>query len=318
MLGLILASIGFFILGQETFALWVLPFNEITIININSDKGQKMSELVLVSLPIGNMGDITLRALEALKSGKTFYAEDTRVFKELLKNLGVDYGDKFIDSFHDQSVGKIEQILAKIKSGEQVHLVSDAGSPIVSDPAYPLLKKLSEENIAIKTLPGVTAVVTALELSALPPHPFHFWGFIGRGKSEKRDFYKNLGGISGTHIFFESPHRVHETIEAFFEVHKDKTLVVTRELTKTFESVYRINHSDLENIRTIVMDKGEFVLLFHNDGAGTSKAMDDELVDLTRDYLDNGGSPKKLAKIIAKIVGSDTKTVYDQLTRSVK
>ena len=277
-----------------------------------------MSELVLVSLPIGNVGDITLRALEALKSGKTFYAEDTRVFKDLLKNLGVDFSDKFIDSFHDQSIGKIEQVVARIKSGEVVYLVSDAGSPIVSDPAYPLLKKLVEEQIAIKTLPGVTAVITALELSALPPHPFHFWGFIGRGKGEKKDFYKNLGGISGTHIFFESPHRVHETIEAFFEVHKDKTLVVTRELTKTFESVYRINFSDLPSIRSLVMDKGEFVLLFHNESSGSTKVMDEEIVELTRDYLENGGTPKKLAKIISKIVGSDTKTVYDQLTRSMK
>ena len=131
-----------------------------------------MSELILVTLPIGNMGDITIRALDALKNEKTFYAEDTRVFKELLNNLGISYQDKFIDSFHDQSVGKLEVIISKIKSGEKVYLVSDAGSPMVSDPAYPLLKRLVEEDIKIKTLPGVTAVVAALELSALPPNPY--------------------------------------------------------------------------------------------------------------------------------------------------
>lgn len=277
-----------------------------------------MSELVLVSLPIGNIGDITMRALEALKNEKVFYAEDTRVFKELLKNLGIDYNDKFIDSFHDQSVGKIEQVVARIKNGEKVFLVSDAGSPIVSDPAYPLLKKLVEEEIAIKTLPGVTAVVTALELSALPPHPFHFWGFIGRGKGEKKDFFKSLSTIPGTHIFFESPHRVFETIDSFFEVYAENTLVIARELTKTYESVYRLVKSDLPNIKTIVTDKGEFVLLFHNALNGSSAAIDSEVVELTRDYLDNSGSPKKLAKILAKIIGSDTKSVYDQLTRSMK
>lgn len=264
------------------------------------------------------MGDITCRALESLKSGKIFYAEDTRVFKELLNNLGITYQDKFIDSFHDQSVGKLEVIVSKIKNGEVVYLVSDAGSPMVSDPAYPLLKRLVEEGISIKTLPGVTAVVTALELSALPPNPFHFWGFIGRGKSEKKDFYKELGSLSGTHIFFESPHRVFETIELFFDVWPENTLVITRELTKTYESVYRITKNDLKTIRETIVDKGEFVLLFHSSCEKDALGSSDEVVALTRDYLENGGSTKKLAKILSKILGSDTKTIYDQLSRSVK
>ena len=277
-----------------------------------------MSELILVTLPIGNTGDITIRALNALKNEKTFYAEDTRVFKELLNNLGISYQDKFIDSFHDQSIGKLEVIISKIKSGEAVHLVSDAGSPMVSDPAYPLLKRLVEEGINIKTLPGVTAVIAALELSALPPNPFHFWGFIGRGKSEKKDFYKELGTIPGTHIFFESPHRVFETIESFFEVWPENTLVIARELTKTYESLYRITKVDLEGIREKIIDKGEFVLLFHSSSEKNLTGSSDEVVALTRDYLENGGSTKKLAKILSKVLGSDTKTIYDQLSRSLK
>jgi 16S rRNA (cytidine1402-2'-O)-methyltransferase len=276
-----------------------------------------LSEIILVTLPIGNTGDITLRALEALKSGKTFYAEDTRVFKELLNALGISYQDKFIDSFHDQSVGKIEVILSRIKNGESIYLVSDAGSPMVSDPAYPLLKKLLEENIVIRTLPGVTAVITALELSALPPHPFHFWGFIARGKGEKRDFFKDLNRTVGTHIFFESPHRIFETIENFFEVHPEKTLVIARELTKTYESVYHLQKIDLPRVKDIVVDKGEFVVLFHNATA-MAGADQEDILGLVSDYLDNGGSTKKLAKIFSKILNTDTKTVYDQLARSVK
>lgn len=274
-----------------------------------------MSELTLVTLPIGNLADITKRAMEALEKGKTFYAEDTRVFKELLGALGISYQDKFIDSFHDQSVGKIDIILSKLKNGEAVYLVSDAGSPMVSDPAYPLLKKLIEEGVGVRTLPGVTAVTTALELSALPPNPFHFWGFIGRTKGERRDLFKSLSSVVGTHIFFESPHRVFETIDSFFEVHSDKTLVIARELTKTYESVYRVTKNDLDNIRSIVVDKGEFVLLFHNDKASMTSLNQEEVMELVKDYLENGGSTKKLAKIFSKVLGQDVKTVYDQLSK---
>ncbi len=274
-----------------------------------------MSELTLVTLPIGNIGDITRRALEALESGRTFYAEDTRVFKDLLNSLEISFQDKFIDSFHDQSVGKIDVIVGKIKNGESIYLVSDAGSPMVSDPAYPLLKRLLEEGIEIKTLPGVTAVIAALELSGLPPHPFHFWGFLARGKGEKKDFFKDLNRVVGTHIFFESPHRIFESIEQFFEVNADKTLVIARELTKTYESVYRLTKENLPELKSIVMDKGEFVVLFHNEAESGASANQEEILELVNDYLQNGGSTKKLAKIFSKIVGKDTKSVYDQLSR---
>ena len=147
-----------------------------------------MSSLTLVSLPIGNIKDITLRAIEALRSGDCFYAEDTRVFKKLLNSLEIEYSSKFIDSFHEHSEGKIKNITEKIQAGTRVYLVSDAGSPVISDPAFPLLKKMREEGIEIKTIPGVTSVVTALELSGLPPRPFHFWGFISRSKNERKDF----------------------------------------------------------------------------------------------------------------------------------
>ena len=111
-----------------------------------------MSGLTLVTLPIGNTGDITLRALEALKVGIDFYAEDTRVFKDLLKSYGIDYSNKNIDSYHDQSVGKLDQIVSKIKEGRDVYLVSDAGSPVVSDAAFPLRKKVLAEGLTLKNL----------------------------------------------------------------------------------------------------------------------------------------------------------------------
>lgn len=275
-----------------------------------------MSSLTLVTLPIGNLKDITLRAIETLKSGEHFYAEDTRVFKKLLEALEINYSQKFIDSFHEHSEGKIKTIIEKLHSGLNVYLVSDAGSPMISDPAYPLLKQVREEGIDIKTVPGVTSVITALELSGLPPQPFHYWGFVSRSKNERKDFFLELAGISGTHIFFESPHRIFETVESFFLALPDGELVITRELTKVFESVYRITKNNLADIQNTIMDKGEFVALFHVESSKNSPMNNAEVVELVKEYLEGKGGTKKLAKIFSKILNSDTKTIYDQLSRS--
>lgn len=277
-----------------------------------------LSSLTLVSLPIGNLKDITLRAIETLKAGECFYAEDTRVFKKLLDSLGIDYSSKFIDSFHEHSEGKIKNITEKIQAGVTVYLVSDAGSPLISDPAYPLLKKMREEGIDIKTVPGVTSVVTALELSGLPPQPFHFWGFISRSKNERKDFFHDLGTIPGTHIFFESPHRIFETIDSFFQAVPDGELIVTRELTKLYESVYRITKNNSQEIENLIMDKGEFVALFHVENLKHAPMNNHEVMEMVKDYMERGGGPKKLAKIFSKILGVETKMIYDQLSRSDK
>ena len=277
-----------------------------------------MSSLTLVSLPIGNIKDITLRAIEALRSGDCFYAEDTRVFKKLLNSLEIEYSSKFIDSFHEHSEGKIKNITEKIQAGTRVYLVSDAGSPVISDPAFPLLKKMREEGIEIKTIPGVTSVVTALELSGLPPRPFHFWGFISRSKNERKDFFNELSSRPGTHIFFESPHRIFETIESFFQVLPEEELVVTRELTKIYESVYRITKNNYHEVEKMIVDKGEFVVLFHIESLKNSPINNSEIAEMVKDYMEKGAGPKKLAKIFSKILGVETKNVYDQLVRSSK
>jgi 16S rRNA (cytidine1402-2'-O)-methyltransferase len=271
--------------------------------------------LTLVGLPIGNYQDITLRALEILKDGKYFYAEDTRVFKSLLEHYEINYANKFIDSFHDHSENKVEAIIGLMKNGNEVYLVSDAGSPIISDPAYPLVKRVHEENLSINTIPGITSVITALELSGLPPHPFHFWGFIARTKGEKATSFTTLAAIKGTHLFFESPHRIYETINIFFEINPEGALVIARELTKKFETVMRITKADLPKIKELVLDKGEFVILFHNDNVSES-SINLEMKELVNDFLDNGGGTKKLAKIFSKILGEDSKLIYNKLKES--
>lgn len=280
-----------------------------------------MSELILVTLPIGNSADITQRALKTLKDSTIIYAEDTRVLKDTLKIYGIEYSQKFIDSFHDQSLGKIEQIIQKLENNESVVIVSDAGSPIISDPAFPLVNEVLKNGFQLKTVPGVTAIITALELSGLPPHPFHFLGFLGRNRNEKIESFNHSKKIAGTHIFYEAPHRIYETIEVFFETfsdYPDQVLVLGRELTKTYETVYRLTKDDLVDLKNIVLDKGEFVVLFHISQKQKLDLIDSELINNVNDYIENGGSPKKLAKIFAKILNSETKDIYGRLAKSTK
>lgn len=279
-----------------------------------------MSALVLVALPIGNHRDITMRAHSELSRARIIYAEDTRVLKELLSVLEIGFHDKTILSFHGHSSEKIiENIVNKLKdekNEEDIFFVSDAGSPVISDPAFPLIVRVKEQGLQLKTVPGVTSVVAALELSGLPAVPFHFWGFFARSKGDKIKQLKRAKNVLGTHIYFESPHRIFETIEIFFEVFDNGKLVLVREMTKTYETVYELKSKDLENIRDIVLDKGEFVLLFYNEdlsAQGTQLCEDNQI--LIQEYLDNGGGPKKLAKLLAKLAGLDAKAVYDELTR---
>lgn len=275
-----------------------------------------MSGLFLVTLPIGNLKDITERAREVLTLKTDFYAEDTRVFKALLVSLGIDFRDKRIDSFHDHSSNKIESIVELIASGKEVCLVSDAGSPVISDPAYPLIRKVIEKGFDVHTIPGVTSVIAALELSGLPAIPFHFWGFLPRSSTDKRLLFTRLLQIKGTHIFFESPKRVVETTFLFFDCFPELELVFAREITKKFESVYRIKKNQIEGIEEIVT-KGEFVLLFHNDDQREFDGNNEQIKQLINQYLEGKGNTKLLAKIFSSILDEDVKITYSRLSRSV-
>lgn len=275
-----------------------------------------MSGLHLITLPIGNFEDITLKALNQLKALKIFYAEDTRVFKECLSHYGISYNDLIIDSFHDHSDSKVKYIIDQIISGKEIGLVSDAGSPVISDPAYPLIKEAIKNQIPIYNYSGITSVICALELSGLPSNPFHFWGFIGRTKGERKSFFEKCNSIYGTHICFESPHRIYETIENFFETGPEKTIVVARELTKKFQTVYRLNKMDMESLKKEVVDKGEFVILFHNDQ--DKKSFDSHLAIEVEDYISGKGNTKKLAKIFATILDKDARDIYNQMNLNKK
>jgi 16S rRNA (cytidine1402-2'-O)-methyltransferase len=222
--------------------------------------------------------------------------------------LGIGFSGKEILSFHDnQKIDRTKKLLEILKEGEDAYVVSEAGSPIVSDPAFPIVKKALLEGFEIDSYPGVSSVLIALELSGLPPYPFTFHGFFPR--ENKTDFIKNLK--SGTHIFFESPLRCEKTLKEFCEFYPNSKFAVARELTKKFQTVYRFKGSEFGQNKIIY--KGEFVFLVNIEKASTGKDLSKVSV-LCRDYLEGKGGVKLLSKIFAEILDEDSKKIYQSLT----
>ena len=274
-----------------------------------------MAYLTLLTVPIGNLNDISSRGLEKIQKGKIFLAEDTRVFKSLLKLLGIEYGDKVIHAFHDHTGEKSSDFYLKyLEDDQEIILVSDAGSPVVSDPAYGLVKRVVEKGYKVHTIPGVSSPIVALELSGLPPDPFHFYGFPPREKEKQSKFFHKLGRIKGTHILFESPRRILGTIKNLAIALPDVEVCVARELTKTFETVHRFLAKDFNEENEGIITKGEFVLLFHvpkeNEGLGGNTAKVQKMV---YEYLEGKRTTKHLAKIFSEVLNEETKEVYNRL-----
>jgi len=267
-----------------------------------------MAKLILVTLPIGNLEDMTVRAKNALENGKYFFAEDTRTFRSFLSLLGINSSGLQIFSFHDnQKIDRTKKVLEILESGEDAYIVSEAGSPIISDPAYPLIKFVLEQGFEIDTVPGVSSVLVALELSGLPPYPFTFHGFVPRDK--RADFFKSLG--SGTHIFFESPVRCEKTLMEMTQIYPNSQFAIAREMTKKFQTVHRFLGSNFDQEK--VMYKGEFVILL-NIEKNTKVGDYSKVSKLCREYLDGKGGNKLLSKIFSEILEEDSKKIYQLLT----
>lgn len=269
-----------------------------------------MGKIILLNTPIGNLGDITGRVSEALKTGEVFAVEDTRVFKELLNHLGISLAGKRIYSLHDQSEGHEVKRLIEIAEREDLYVASEAGSPIISDPAYPLVTAAYEQGIKVESYSGVSSPIMALELSGLPPIPFQFHGFLPRESGKRIKAFEDIG--YGTHIFFEAPTRVENTLDELSKVRPDSDIAVVRELSKKFEQVLKFKGSEWEQKKSEVNFKGEFIFLVHNKESSGGNSS--ELKNLANELLESGGTPKQLAKLLGIILDRPTKEIYSELS----
>lgn len=215
---------------------------------------------ILVPTPIGNRDDITLRAIEVLKSADRIACEDTRHSGPLLSHLGIT-GKPLLSLHEHNEQRRLPELIEAAKSGETIAVISDAGMPGVSDPGYRLVQACLENDISFEVLPGPSAVLTALIGSGFPCHAFHFHGFLSVKKGKRLAAMEAGLEAEGTTIFFESPHRILSTLEVLAAAHPEARCCVARELTKKFETYHRGTATELLAHFQQHPPKGEIVFL---------------------------------------------------------
>lgn len=218
--------------------------------------------LYLVATPIGNLEDITLRALRTLRECDVIAAEDTRHTGQLLKHFGIT--KPLLSYFQFNEAKRSEEILERLRHGEKVALVTDAGSPGISDPGERVVQAALAAGLRVESVPGPCALIAALTASGLPTDEFHFVGFLPHKSGQRRKKLEALKAVEGTLVLYESPYRLEKLLTELSDVFPDRTVVLARELTKKFEEFLRGTPTELlSSARTRVL-KGEFVVLIDN------------------------------------------------------
>ncbi|MBG08391.1 MAG: rRNA (cytidine-2'-O-)-methyltransferase [Halobacteriovoraceae bacterium] len=277
-----------------------------------------MSRLILLSVPIGNSEDLTLRGKKTLEEKTLFFVEDTRPFFNLLRSQGIESGKKKVYSFHEHSKDSRLQFAKKLlEEGEEIVFCSDAGSPLMSDPAHPLVNGVLDWGFELETVPGVSSVIAALELSGLPPYPFQFHGFLPREPQKKKSFIALMGVLGKTHVFFESPKRVDHTLKQIKEALPEADVAVLREITKRYETAYRFKASDYESERIGINFKGEFVIVLSCIEGRDKAPLLKKAEEMALNYLESG-SVKDLSKLLGSLLDRPSKEVYGSLAKMKK
>ena len=268
------------------------------------------SALYIVPTPIGNLDDITLRAIEVLKNATLIAAEDTRHSKILLDKLGV-LNPKMISCHDHNEEQRASIIIEEVNKGGIVALISDAGSPLINDPGYKVVTLCSKANVKVIPLPGPCALITALEASALPTDKFRFNGFFPVKEKELVETIESLKGVDYTAVFYEAPRRILNTMEKVAQILPDHDVTLCREMTKTFESFYRLKAKDTPAFLEADPDrtKGEFVVaigaLKEDQGA-----ISPQIVDALKTLVQT--TPVKVAcNVVANLTGLKKNDLYN-------
>lgn len=227
----------------------------------------ELGKLYIVATPIGNLRDITLRAIEILNSVNYIACEDTRKTGTLLKSLNINRKQMLISYYEETEDARIPNILNLLLNGQDIALVSDSGTPLISDPGFPLVREVLKHKIKVISIPGPSAVTSALVSSGLPTDKFLFLGFLPRKEGNRLRLLKEVKAsnknLEATVIIYEAPHRLIKTLISIESVFGDISITVARELTKIHEEVLETKVKDMLNMYVKKSPKGEFVILFN-------------------------------------------------------
>ena len=279
-------------------------------------KNEQRGTLYVVGTPIGNLKDITLRAIETLQNADIILAEDTRQTLKLLNHLNIE---KHMISYHRHNEeNKVQMVVSLLDEGKNIALVSDAGMPIISDPGQGLVKYLVENEYKIEVIPGVTALITAIVRSGMDSTRFTLEGFLSVSKKQRIKRLNELKDEIRTMIFYEAPHKILYTLKDMYEVFGQRNICICRELTKIHEEYTNTTFEDA--IEKIEKDgiKGEIVLIVEGKSERElEKKRKEELekvdpVQLVKEYIEEGIPKKDAIKKAAKQLGVNKNEVYKQ------
>lgn len=261
----------------------------------------------IVPTPIGNMEDITYRALKILKQVDVIFAEDTRVTKQLLTYFNIN--KKLISSHLYNESNNCDKEIEYLKEGKNIAVVSDRGTPVISDPGYILVKEAIKNGFNTVCLPGPTAIVPALVMSGLGEGPFTFYGFLNSKESKRKKELEQLKEIKHTIIFYEAPHRITKTLENIKEIFGNRTASISREISKKYEEVFRGQIDDL--IKQTNNIKGEIVIVV--EGNKEEKDFSNlPILEHINIYLKEGKDSKEAIKLVAKDRNIPKNEVYKE------
>ena len=266
--------------------------------------------LVLVATPIGNLGDFSPRAAETLAAADVIACEDTRVTRKLLRLTGTNTKARMVP-YHDHNGAEMRPwIITQLEQGRSVVLVSDAGTPLVSDPGYKLVAACREQGIPVQSVPGPSAVLAALAVSGLPSDRFMFAGFLASAAGARRTQITELSDLAATTIWFEAPARLAQSLSDMAEIMGPRQAVVARELTKMHEEVLRGDLGELAmQIAGMKRLKGEIVLLVAGKPADASAFDDDQLAAMLRAELE-GQRLRDAVKSVVETTGLPRNRIY--------
>ncbi|MBQ1988368.1 MAG: 16S rRNA (cytidine(1402)-2'-O)-methyltransferase [Clostridia bacterium] len=273
-------------------------------------------KLYVVGTPIGNLGDFSPRGVEALRNADFIAAEDTRVTVKLLNHFEIK--KEMLAYYEHNKNTKGNLIIERMLAGESCALVSDAGMPAISDPGEDLVRLCREKGIAVESVPGPSAVITALSISGMPSGRFCFEGFLSMNRISRREHLESLKNEKRTMIFYEAPHKLMATLNDFLNTFGDREIAFCRELTKLHETVYRTTLKESIGYYTENPPKGEFVLIIRGKTEEVTEYTQEDALEIAKRLISEGQSTSSAAKEASAITGFKKGDIYKLILENEK